>query len=1014
MKPIYLEMRAFGPYAGRQVVDFRRLGDRKLLLIYGPTGSGKTTILDAMCYALYGETSGNCRTGTHMRSEYATPEEETQVSFSFAVGSKAYCVERRPEQQVAKKRGSGTKKASASAALYEIDGEGKRTDVIATKGVREKVEQLLGFKAEQFRQVVLLPQGDFRRLLLASSAERQQIMQTLFHTQRYARLQELAKQKHDAIQEEYGVLSDRIAQGLQRFNADTAGDLAAMKQRVSDESERQGRELAKAVEERQQYQQVVQEAQVLYSHWQNLKESRRQAANLAADEETFARKKEAVAAMRRAQLLIEPCRLLDNLLAQGKGAGQKAEEAKEKAREAQKRLGEARAQVEALKGQEKEMQALNDKLVRLQEMVAKVRQYGHVCRQVEQCAAARRSAEAELGRIQAEREELQKKRDALRIEAEKQPEAAAALAKAQGEIAMADVQYQREQSLEQLDAAITTGAAAQAKAVKAWEAAEEKERQARLDYESVHAVFLQGQAALLAQELKDGEPCPVCGATDHPRQAVPLEQMPSKDDVEKRKQLAEQTNRERQAAEVAMKQGEAEVQGQRRQYEELRRQYQFSMTSSQWRQRIDELRGHVAAIEKIAAKAEEARRAMAEAERRQGEVEAAEEKARAKAEQCRLDEAKAEAAQKQAEADVPRQYRQEAALQKDIQAVRKTCAAYGQLTERRQNELLAAERDSARWNEQEQVLQQHVQSLRDQYGRQLKEVREKARQAGFSDLQECLRWQQGLTALEDEEKAIKEYESKVQQVQGRISQEEKAVGQLPEPAMDVYKKRLEEMNRRCQELSEARAALALQLKQIKEAEGEISAWQDKQAALTEQYKSVGAVYELLSGQHTGINFERYVLGALLDEVLSAANLRLDKMSRRRYELQRSRSWDDKRVRRIGLDIEVFDNYTGYARPANTLSGGETFLASLSLALGLADVVQAYSGGIHLDTIFIDEGFGTLDGETLDFALKALMELKQGGRLVGIISHVPELRERIDARLAVRKTDRGSTAAFEFQ
>ena len=162
-----------------------------------------------------------------------------------------------------------------------------------------------------------------------------------------------------------------------------------------------------------------------------------------------------------------------------------------------------------------------------------------------------------------------------------------------------------------------------------------------------------------------------------------------------------------------------------------------------------------------------------------------------------------------------------------------------------------------------------------------------------------------------------------------------------------------------------------------------------------------------------INFERYVLGALLDDVLAAANERLQSMSRQRYTLQRSQSWDDKRVKQIGLDIEVYDNYTGYARPANTLSGGETFLSSLSLALGLADVVQAYSGGIHLDAIFIDEGFGTLDSETLDYALKTLASLRSGGRLVGIISHVPELKERIDARLAIHKTDRGSTSSFEF-
>jgi exonuclease SbcC len=224
---------------------------------------------------------------------------------------------------------------------------------------------------------------------------------------------------------------------------------------------------------------------------------------------------------------------------------------------------------------------------------------------------------------------------------------------------------------------------------------------------------------------------------------------------------------------------------------------------------------------------------------------------------------------------------------------------------------------------------------------------------------------------------------------------------------------LDKAEKASQALGEEKGSLAAQYRRWQQGKAALAALQQEGRYLTEAYKTVGAVYELIAGKQTGINFERYVLGALLDEVLAAANGRLQGMSRQRYSLQRSRLWDDKRVKQIGLDIEVYDNYTGYARPANTLSGGETFLASLSLALGLADVVQAYSGGIHLDTMFIDEGFGTLDGETLDYALKTLASLRSGGRLVGIISHVPELKERIDARLAVHKTDRGSTSSFEF-
>lgn len=158
MIPIYLEMKAFGPYAGQEIVDFRELGDHKLFLIYGPTGSGKTTILDAMCYALYGSTSGDSRTGAHMRSEYASPQEATAVSFRFAIGRKYYRIDRSPEQEIAKKRGTGLKKAAAHAALYKTDEDGAQEQLVAAKNVTAAVERLLGFKADQFRQVVLLPQ----------------------------------------------------------------------------------------------------------------------------------------------------------------------------------------------------------------------------------------------------------------------------------------------------------------------------------------------------------------------------------------------------------------------------------------------------------------------------------------------------------------------------------------------------------------------------------------------------------------------------------------------------------------------------------------------------------------------------------------------------------------------------------------------------------------------------------------------------------------------------------------
>ena len=1012
MKPLYLEMNAFGPYAGRQIIDFRRLGEHKLFLIYGPTGAGKTTVLDAMCYALYGETSGNRRSGAHMRSEYASPEEETYVAFSFAIGTARYCVERKPEQQIAKKRGAGLKKSSASAALYAVDEMGEKTAVIATKKVGEAVEQLLGFKAEQFRQVVLLPQGDFRRLLLANSADRQQIMQALFHTQRYARLQELAKETYDGIQSQYELRKERISQLLQNLGAGDVTELTVMEQAVEAEQRLQQEKLNAAIGERDAYQKETQNAQVLYSHWQNLKENLRMQEQLRKQESAMIEKKAYIDMLRRAQLLAEPCRQLDDIQNQGIAVGKKAAEAAGQAKRALQNLQAVRKAEEGLQAQGAAHDADARQLVLLQNMVEKAEQYGELCRRYAQLADQSSDADAKLAVMRKKQAVLQAQIDDGRKKISNQPELAAAWEQAKGQAAAWEERMHQEASIEALaEEMAQRGRACQtAEAVCRQAAAEAK--QAHLDYEGVQALFLQGQAALLAKELKAGEPCPVCGATDHPGPALLSAHMPQKEDVDLRKQQAKQCDEARQKAELALQRLQSEFRSLKRQHDDLRARCPFECTSVQWKSRLDEQNQKVRVLGEQAACTEQMRAAVTQWELQQKEGLQKEEQARLQAEAARLAAAHCLSAKEQAEADVPAEYRDAAVLKEHIAVLKRRVKVYEEQAEASRKAVVDAEKNAARWTEQELMLQEQVAGLRKQYKEYAADLKERVRQAGIESLQRCRELQAFVGSIDLEQQAVDKYNQAVQQVQGRILQEETAVGSQPEPDMTEYRKLLDEKNKLCQTLSEACAAAAIRRQELSRGREQIAAWQGEQAELSARYEAVGSVYELISGQQTGINFERYVLGALLDEVLAAANARLDLMSRRRYELQRSRTWDDKRVRRIGLDIEVFDNYTGYARPANTLSGGETFLASLALALGLADVVQAYSGGIHLDTIFIDEGFGTLDGETLDFALKALIELKQGGRLVGIISHVPELRERIDARLAIHKTDRGSTADFE--
>ena len=305
-----------------------------------------------------------------------------------------------------------------------------------------------------------------------------------------------------------------------------------------------------------------------------------------------------------------------------------------------------------------------------------------------------------------------------------------------------------------------------------------------------------------------------------------------------------------------------------------------------------------------------------------------------------------------------------------------------------------------------------VARLREKYGAEKKALTAKVLADGFASWEDCRLMQASIDQRDELKRRIDEYSAAVHRVEGQIAAERKETAGKTRPDLKERERILAEKDAAYKALVAAAEHAKVVLENMDKAIGQIRQLRNEQNELQKQFAAVGGLYELTSGKQSGISLERYVLGALLDEVLTAANLRLAIMSRRRYSLQRSTTWEDKRVKQIGLDIEVFDQYTGCARPANTLSGGESFLASTALALGLADTVQAYAGGVRLDTIFIDEGFGTLDSETLDTVLSVLSSLQESGRLVGIISHVSELRERITTRLHVNKTNRGSTAAFE--
>lgn len=1012
MMPLRLVMNAFGPYAGQQIIDFRDLKDRKLFLIYGPTGAGKTTVLDAMCYALYGDTSGDLRTGTHMRSEYASPQEKTYVRFSFAIGTRKYCVERNPEQEIAKKRGTGLKKETAKACLYSLNDDDTEKDVLATKNVNGEIIRLLGFKSEQFRQVVLLPQGDFRKLLLATSSERQQIMQTLFHTQRYARLQALAKEEYDHIQDAYGQTQTALLQHLQTGGVETEEALQEALQRGQAEQRQAQQAVKEANQKRDAYQQIVQDAQALYSHWQSLKQSQQKLASLRAEQDKMAQQQAYIQLLEKAKVLAEPCHHLDQIQEKGTAASREAKAAQQGLRKAQETVQTTQKQWDTLQQQAASYQEKRQHLVYVQGLVPKVEAYQKLCQDRMAAEQTVQQAANEWQTITESIEKLRKERDDAQAMSTSYAPLVQAYEQGKQQYTQYEERLRQEQQLEQMYQDLQGLRQETKRAEQAFRDAEARARTQTLAYEAMETVFLQGQAALLAIDLKDGMPCPVCGATTHPHLAVRTQEIPQKADVDKAKENAEKGERKRQQAQVAWTSWQTKTASQEAHYQSLRQQYPEEGTVAVWQDRLRQQGDRVKQAQTEVEKAKAAQDRVTVLEQELRKAERQEQSLRSHYDQAQLAVTKIRTGQEQAERDIPEAYRAAQTAAHTIRTLTQDIDTYDKAVETARQAVQAGATEVARLQEQASLWQQQVEQLRKEYQDGVAALKERVQAAGFVSVGECRQAQQDVPKIEAAQAEVDRYTQAVQQIQGQIAQEQAYIGTREEPQMEQYQKQLTQYNDQCRALAEQQATYLAKVHQLQQITTQIKAIHDEQEALTAQYKAVGSLYELISGKVTGINFERYVLGALLDDVLRAANYRLDEMSRHRYELQRSQSWDDKRVKQIGLDIEVFDNYTGYARPANTLSGGETFLASLSLALGLADVVQSYSGGIHLDTMFIDEGFGTLDGETLDFALKALLELKQGGRLVGIISHVPELQERIDTRLAVRKTERGSTASFE--
>lgn len=1024
MKPISLTIEAFGPYRDSVTLDFNELQNHSMFLISGPTGAGKTSILDAMVYALYGEPSGEVRKTDAIRSDFAEPQHMTRVDFSFAIGEAQYRVERLPKQLVAKKRGTGMREQNASATVYEMkDGE---WTVIATSAaaIRDTIQRIIGFRKDQFLQVVLLPQGEFRKLLVASTSEREELLHTLFRTELYRRLQDALKSAYDEAKsgiEENVTKQSALLQSIPHDEEIPVLTIEHVRELLKDREPHRDT----LVVERNKAVDVVDQFNALRNEWalyNQVQQSLIEATNKL--ELVKEREKERSSLHEKVQFLTgltpsyELYKQLGDKQAVLKTLKTALSDAKKSVEAAAQHESKCTEAYEVLASHAETIQAKRTTLAQLRQQAEKFDELALLNQELTTLKSKletqdREKSEAKLqaqhklvADLEAELVDVRKQFQANSKALESIPHIQEQLSHLQRYSELLSEKQKAQNDIDAKEGALAT--------------LDESVKNSTVRLERLEHLMAEGRAFELVHLVVDNEPCPVCGSTEHPQLASKPELYPTKEEVEEARAMRDGALQKR-ASEIGQKETlsvrlhelDEQVKDQVSKLKSHIADFSedtFDSTQqdlSSQMNRLTALRKDTEQLSEIITKNEhdliEGKDTLEKLETGHNELL---NNLHDVAVQISSVRAKIDGLSKiLPTTDLDTWHKQIESLETEINTYDeqlKLCkssldAAKEQLNAKRGRlEILFAQVQEETKN-LDGFYQEYVKSLQSIF-------------VSEDDFIDALGDYKALDAFRTELHALDEAFNTAQAVYDAALKHAQSVIEPSDTVSDeVYDTAVEKRDNLV-------GSLAAWDKETKHIETTLSSLEELEKAMGEAREEItflSRLNDLANGGEQGfknVTFERYVLGAILDEVVYAANLRLQKMSRSRYSLERSDYTGGGRGKQ-GLDLAVMDAFTGQSRPANTLSGGETFLASMALALGLADVIQSYAGGIHMDTMFIDEGFGTLDPDTLELAMETLVQLQSSGRLIGMISHVPELKTRIPAHLEVTRGDDGSTAKF---
>lgn len=916
MRPLKLTIAGFGPYAGKQELDFVKLGSSGLYLITGDTGAGKTTIFDAITFALFGEASGDNREANMLRSKYTKAEDPTYVELTFAYDGKEYTVRRNPEYERAKSRGTGTTKQAADAVLTYPDG----SVVTKLKDVDRAIREIIGLTREQFSQVAMISQGDFRRLLQADTKDRQKIFRDIFGTGLFVSLQNQLKDKATEVRD----LREQAQRSMKQYiDGITCGedsplspdvkkaqdgllptaDILELLHKLLREDENAQSALEGDLKDLESHMETLTSQITQAKAYQSAKESLRQQeisegeqiaaldqanTDLAAAQATVPEQESLGKKITQIELLLPSYDELDKLKNSLSNEETSLTAAQDGESSAQKRKGELAAEIAQLKSEQKAL--------------------ANVAAEKEKLTALRRELSDRKGQFQS-------------------------LIKLFGTL-----EDQRREWNEKQEAYL----AADAESAQLLQVYEEKNR-----------AFLNEQAGILAGSLTAGMPCPVCGSTVHPHPAVIAENAPTEADEKKAKGAYEKAQKETEKASS-----------------EAGRQHGIvTTTENSLCQQIDALIPGTSLENARSAARERESDLAAQIGALDSEITALDAKIQRK-ETLDLLVPKKESALTEAEAALSSAKEQIAAHSTTIENLKVQI-------EQLQAKLSFADKAAA-------------------------ETEKAALQTKLDKLKK---------AFSDAEAAQSAGKENLAAIRAAMEQLHKQLADGVEADVADLEAQKEELTTRKNAITPKQKALHTRIVTNTSARNNISKKAAEMETLDSKFAWMKALSDTANGTLSGkekIMLETYIQTTYFDRILAQANIRLQKMSGGQYDLKRRRAAGN-RQSQSGLELDIVDHINTSERSVNTLSGGEAFLASLALALGLSDEVQM-STGIRLDTLFVDEGFGSLDSEALSKAYNTLAGLTEGNRLVGIISHVPELKDRIDKQIVVTKDKCGGSRA----